>query len=142
MPTMERIAISEWEQQQAAKPSHATSSATHPANAALAITKNDGNDNIAPTALECRSDINYYPAIDDTQRDDSKNASAAAFCHVATTPRSNTNTKNGSDDDEEEDSDEEIGAMIYASSKTARARRAAAEVAFAVTRDQSQLVRS
>ena len=51
-----------------------------------------------------------------TQRmPDNTNASAAASCPVANTPRSTTSS---SDDDNEEDSDEEIGAMIYASSKT------------------------
>ena len=44
-----------------------------------------------------------------------------------------TETSNGfSKDDSDSDDDDEIGAMIYASSKTARARRAAAEAASAV----------
>ena len=105
MPTMEmeRIPISEWEQQ-AAKPSHTTPSNT----AALAITKNDDNGNIAPTVSECRSDIDYYPipaqpaADDDTPRradDNDTTSSSAASCHVANTLRS-TNTNRSYDYDE------------------------------------------
>ena len=124
---MERIPISEWEQQ-ADKPSHAT----QPANVALAIMKYDDNDNIAPTVSECRSDIAYYPtpapqpaANDKQERPDDTTSSFSVACPVSNTPRStNTNRLN---DDDEEDSDEEIGAMIYASSNTARARRVAAK---------------
>ena len=104
MPTMERIPISEWEQQ-AAKPSHTTPSN----NAALAITKFDDNDDIAPTVSECRSDIDSpttdKPDADDTL--DDTNASAASY-PVANTLRSTTTSS--SDDADEEDSDEEIGA--------------------------------
>ena len=118
--TMERIPISEWEQ-------HAAYSFHTHANAALAITNNDDNGNIAPIVSECRSDIDYpttaQPDADDTsQRPDDTNSFATA-CPVDNTLRSTTCS---SDDDDEEDSDEEIGAMIYASSKTARARRASA----------------
>ena len=112
----------------------ADANAPHPATAALDNnnTKNDDNNgNIAPTVSECWSDIDYpttaQPDADDTpQRPVDTNSSAAAFPAFANTLRS-TSTTSSSDGDDEEDSDEEIGAMIYASSKTARARRAAAE---------------
>ena len=100
MPTMERIPISEWEWGQAAKSSHATPSAI----AALAITKNDDNDNIAPdniapTVSACRSDSDYpttaQPDADDTpQRPDDTNSSAAA-CPIASTLRSTTSSSPG-----------------------------------------------
>ena len=117
---MERIPISEWEQQ-ASYLSHTTPSF------------------IAPTVSECRSDITNYPttalqpAADDKQQrppDDITTSSSTAACPVDNNTSRSTNT-NRLNDDDEEDSDEEIGVMVYASSKTARARRATAEAASA-----------